>query len=78
MDAARRQQLNLLAIRVSLGSALRGLSADQAGRTLSRANLLLDQARREATSAAVRREIEDLQVELDRRANLSDRDETSG
>ena len=78
MDAARREQLNLLAIRVSLGSAMRGLAPDQAERTLRRANLLLDQARREATSPAVLREIEDMQLDLDRRAGLSGRGETSG
>lgn len=78
MDAARREQLNIVAIRVSLSSAMRGLPAAQAERTLSRANLLLDQARREATSPAVLRDIEDLQLDLDRRAGLSGRGETSG
>lgn len=78
MDAARREQLNIVAIRVSLSSAMRGLAPAQAERTLSRANLLLDQARREATSPAVLRDIEDLQLDLDRRAGLSGRGETSG
>ena len=78
MDATLRQQLNVLAIRVSLGPALRGLEPAQAARTLNRANLLLDHARREATSAAVLREIEELQLDLDRRARLFERGETSG
>ena len=67
MDTERRQQLNVLAIRVSIGSAMRGLQAQEAGPTLQRAQLLLDQARRITTSVSVRQDIDELQRELDQR-----------
>lgn len=77
MEAERRQQLNVLAIRVSIRSAMRGLTPNEASRTLARANLLLDQARRSTTSETIRKDIEELQRELDHR-RASDARETSG
>ncbi len=79
MDAERRQHLNLLAIRVSIASAMRGLRPEEAARTLRRANMLLDQARRVATSDTIRDEIEALQRDLDARyGSQSGENETSG
>ena len=66
MDEERRQHLSLRAIQVTARSAMRGLTADQTLRTLERANTLLDQARREATSAALASDIEDVRRGLDR------------
>ena len=65
MDDERRQQLSLRAITVTARSAMAGLSREQAERTLERASALLDQARREATSPALLRDIEAVQRELD-------------
>jgi len=77
METERRQKLNVTAIRVSLRSSMRDLTAEETRRTLERANLLLDQARRVATSTEIRAEIDELQGELDRRLDPM-RDETSG
>jgi hypothetical protein len=77
MESERRQKLNVMAIRVSLRSSMRDLTADEARRTLERANLLLDQARRVASSTEILTEIDELQGQLDRRLDPMS-DETSG
>ena len=53
METERRQKLNVTAIRVSLRSSMRDLTAEETRRTLERANLLLDQT--DSTNAEARR-----------------------
>ena len=66
MDDARRQQLNVRTIRLTLDSGLKGASPELGRRLRASAARLLDEAHHEATAPDVRREIEDLQAELDR------------
>ena len=66
MDDARRQQLNVRTIRLTLDSALKGASDEVRRRARASAARLLDDARHEATSPEVLREIDDLQTKLDR------------
>lgn len=77
MDTERREQLNLRVIRETVRSAMRGLSPGEIERTLERANQLLDQARRAATSEAILTDVKGLQRELDQRL-ASRSTETSG
>lgn len=65
MTVEDRQQMNVRAIRVSLNSALRYASPDQAQACKARARQLLAHARRQTTAAAVISEIEMLDAELD-------------
>ena len=76
VDDLRRQRLNLRAISESLDSALRHHSPDENRRTLDRANLLLEAARRDATSSQVKDEIEVLQDDLDRRSGIGRSEES--
>ena len=70
----RRERLNIKTIRVTLQSARLGLAKEDR-RTTALGNELLDQARQNASSAAILAEVEALQGEWDRAASVPDEDE---
>lgn len=78
MNAERRQRMNVNVIRTSFQAAARSLPADQLHLALARANALLDDARRTALTAAIRRDLDALQREFDRYADTERSDGSPG
>jgi hypothetical protein len=78
MNGEARQRLNLRTIRETTESAIRHSGPDAGRAVIARANALLDEARRAATTAELEREIEAFRGELDQLSRSRGSRDTSG